>query len=117
MDLANLMQTLAIEGFTLGRGGCNAIELTGPLPRLTPELRLALAKHKPTLLAMLGPEADAEREAIQQEAEFTWTRRNGKRNRHPLDLAGFGQPASDAGRSSAIGQSEACIDTLLLCKH
>jgi hypothetical protein len=41
------------------------------------------------------------------DASFTWTRRNGKSNRHRLDLAGFGQPASDAGRSSAIGQSEA----------
>ncbi|MHB8860991.1 MAG: hypothetical protein ACYC6N_01215 [Pirellulaceae bacterium] len=69
MDLANLVQTLAVEGFTLGRVGCNAIEVTGPMPRLTPALRQALAEHKPTLLAMLSPEVDSEREAIQQEAE------------------------------------------------
>ena len=53
-ETASLLHTLTVEGFALGVVGCNALECRGPTARLTPELRAALAEHKPTLLAMLG---------------------------------------------------------------
>jgi hypothetical protein len=69
MDLGTLMATLASDGFSLSTPGCNTIELRGPMQRLTPAIRQALAEHKPTLLALLGPAVDEEREAIQREGE------------------------------------------------
>ena len=67
MNLIVLINTLASQGFSLTPAGCNAIELAGPVATLTPELRQALADHKPSLLAML--EASRERHAIQREGE------------------------------------------------
>lgn len=70
MDVQTLTSTLQAEGFALTLAGCNAITVSGPMHRLTPELRQSLKEHKPTLLSMLATEGNLERLAIQEESDM-----------------------------------------------
>lgn len=69
MDIGTLLHELTLRGFTLG-GGCipNELNVTGPVHKLSDNLRHAIAQHKQALLAMVEPQADAhaleERQAI-----------------------------------------------------
>ena len=68
-----LLNTLAVEGFQLRADG-ECLELTGPLGRLTPELRQAIRDSKTDLLQLLPVSYEsAERYAIQNEDEATQT--------------------------------------------
>ncbi len=80
-----LLNTLAVEGFQVRAAG-ECLELTGPLGRLTPELRQANRVSKTDLLQLLPVSYEsAERYAIQNEAtappeaddwpeELTWSK-------------------------------------------
>jgi len=70
MNTPELLHSLTMEGLTLRCAGCESLEVTGPLDRLTAPLQASLAEHKPELLALLGcgnAEALTEREAIESE--------------------------------------------------
>lgn len=54
MNLADLMHGLTTGRFTIHRaGGCNDLEVRGPIARLTPEQKASLREHKLSLLHML----------------------------------------------------------------
>lgn len=63
MDIATLLHRLTTEGLCLAPGCIpDTLDVTGPMERLTPQLKAALVEHKPTLLAIVTPQQDAYRD-------------------------------------------------------
>jgi len=57
MTLPELLQSLSVSGFSLRLFGCTAVEITGPMDRMTDAMRDALREYKPSLLELLKPRA------------------------------------------------------------